>query len=382
MIPYGRQSIDDKDIDAVVDVLRSPWLTQGPLVPAFEQALSERSQAAHAIAVSNATAALHLACLSLDIGPGDTVWTSPNTFVASANCARYCGAQVDFVDIDPATLNMSVAALAKKLAIAQKAQALPKAIIPVHFSGRSCDMREIADLARPYGIRIIEDASHAIGAQYRGRPVGCGEYSDICIFSFHPVKIITTGEGGMLLTNDAQLASRAGRLRSHGITRDPAEMQGASEGPWYYQQIELGFNYRLTDLQAALGLSQLSRLTGFIVRRQAIAERYERQLQHLAIGLPAPSQDSAWHLYPVRIPDGQRDTVFAELRSRGIGTQVHYIPVHLQPYYRNLGYSTGDFPAAEAYYRQALSLPIYPELTDMEQNAIIQTLSDILPRRS
>lgn len=381
MIPYGRQSIDDKDVEAVVDVLRSPWLTQGPLVPAFEQALAERTQAAHAIAVSNATAALHLACLSLDIGPGDTVWTSPNTFVASANCARYCGAQVDFVDIDPATLNMSVAALAEKLAIAQKAQALPKAIIPVHFSGRSCDMREIADLARPYGIRVIEDASHAIGARYRGRPVGCGEYSDICIFSFHPVKIITTGEGGMLLTNDPQLANRASRLRSHGITRDPAEMQGPNEGPWYYQQIELGFNYRLTDLQAALGLSQLSRLEDFIARRQAIAERYERQLQHLAIGLPAPSQDSAWHLYPVRIADGQRDTVFAELRSRGIGTQVHYIPVHLQPYYRNLGFSTGDFPATETYYRQALSLPIYPELTDMDQNAVIQTLSDILPRR-
>lgn len=381
MIPYGRQSIDDKDIEAVVDVLRSPWLTQGPLVPAFEQALAERSQAAHAIAVSNATAALHLACLSLDIGPGDTVWTSPNTFVATANCARYCGAQVDFVDIDPATLNMSLAALAKKLAIAQKTQALPKAIIPVHFSGRSCDMREISDLARPYGIRIIEDASHAIGAQYRGRPVGCCEYSDICIFSFHPVKIITTGEGGMMLTNDAHLATRASRLRSHGITRDPAEMQGPSEGPWYYQQIELGFNYRLTDLQAALGLSQLSRLKDFIARRQSIAERYKRQLQHLAIGLPARSKDSAWHLYPVQIPDGQRDTVFTELRSRGIGAQVHYIPVHLQPYYRNLGFSIGDFPAAEAYYQQALSLPIYPELTDMDQNEVIQTLSDILPRR-
>jgi UDP-4-amino-4,6-dideoxy-N-acetyl-beta-L-altrosamine transaminase len=378
MIPYGRQSIDETDIEAVVAVLRSPWLTQGPLVPAFEQALSTRCQAKHGIAVSNATAALHIACLALDIGPGDIVWTSPNTFVASANCARYCGATVDFVDIDPATLNMSVAALAEKLAIAKNTGKLPKAIIPVHFSGRSCDMRAIAQLAHQHGIRIIEDASHAIGAEYCGRPVGCCEYADISVFSFHPVKIITTGEGGMLLTNDPQLAKRATSLRSHGITREESEMQSTSEGPWYYEQIELGFNFRMTDLQAALGLSQLARLESFIERRRAIAEHYDQQLQHMGIGLPAPSSDSAWHLYPIRIPDSRRATVFAELRQHGIGTQVHYIPVHLQPYYRNLGFSPGDFPAAEAYYQQALSLPIYPDLSDSDLDSVIRALTATL----
>lgn len=378
MIPYGRQSIDDTDVDAVVTALRSPWLTQGPLVPKFEQTLATHCQSTHAVAVSNGTAALHLACLALDIGPGDIVWTSPITFVASANCARYCGAMVDFVDIDPATLNMSPGAFEEKLALAKKAGLLPKAVIPVHFSGRSCDMREIAHLARRHGISIIEDASHAIGAEYLGRPVGCCEYSDMCVFSFHPVKIITTCEGGMILTNDTGLADRASCLRSHGITREPTKMRTCSHGPWYYEQIELGFNYRLTDLQAALGLSQLPRLENFIARRRDIAERYAKQLEHLAIGLPAPTKESAWHLYPIRIPGGRRDAVFTELRQRGIGTQVHYIPVHLQPYYRNLGFSSGNFPESEAYYRQALSLPIFPELTDADQDSVIRTLSETL----
>lgn len=380
MIPYGRQNITESDIEAVVETLRSPWLTQGPLVPAFEQALATRCQATHAVAVSNATAALHIACLALDVGPGDIVWTSPNTFVASANCARYCGAMVDFVDIDPTTLNMSIPALADKLTNAKKVGKLPKAIIPVHFAGRSCEMREIANLARQHNIRLIEDASHAIGAEYLGRPVGCCEYSDISVFSFHPVKIITTGEGGALLTNNTRLAARAVRLRSHGITREPTEMRSSREGPWYYEQIELGFNYRLTDIQAALGLSQLTRLTHFTERRRAIANRYDTQLQHPESSLPRPTHDSAWHLYPVRLPESKRGAVFAELQQRGVGTQVHYIPVHLQPYYRNLGFAPGDFPEAEAYYRQALSLPIFPELSDTDQDSVIRILSEALDR--
>jgi UDP-4-amino-4,6-dideoxy-N-acetyl-beta-L-altrosamine transaminase len=377
MIPYGRQSIDDSDIDAVIAALRSPWLTQGPLVPRFEQALSRRCQADFGIAVSSATAALHIACLALDIGPGDTVWTSPNTFVASANCARYCGASVDFVDIDPATLNMSVAALEEKLASAKKSGNLPRAIIPVHFSGRSCEMREIARLARQHGVRIIEDGSHASGATYLGRPVGCCEFSDICVFSFHPVKIMTTGEGGILLSNDHQLAARAARLRNHGITRDTEAMQEC-DGAWHYEQLELGFNYRLSDLHAALGLSQLTRLDEFVARRRAIAESYNAGLAHLGIGLPLASADSAWHLYPIRLPVERRAAVFNELRERGIGSQVHYIPVHLQPYYRKLGFAAGDFPVAEAYYRQALSLPIFPGLSDSDQQLVVRLLSESL----
>lgn len=378
MIPYGRQSIDDTDIAAVVAALRSSWLTQGPLVPEFERAVAVRCQAAHAVAVSNATAALHLACLALEVGPKDVVWTTPNTFVASANCARYCGATIDFVDIDPGTLNMSVPALTEKLAVAKSAGQLPKVIIPVHFSGRSCEMREIARLARSHGIRIIEDASHAIGAEYGGRPVGCCEYSDICVFSFHPVKIITTGEGGMILTNDQHLATRASRLRSHGITREPVEIQRENAGPWYYEQVELGFNYRLTDLQAALGLSQLSRLNRFVERRRTLARRYGELLADLPISFPATSADSAWHLYSVRVADRIRCPLFKEMRGQGIGVQVHYIPVHLQPYYRKLGFAEGDFPEAEAYYRQAISLPLYADLTDNEQNEVVNILSRLL----
>lgn len=380
MIPYGHQSISDADIETVAATLRSGWLTQGPAVPAFEAAVAQRCEARFAVAVSNATAALHLACLALEVGPGDLVWTSPNTFVASANCARYCGADVDFVDIDPHTLNISVAALADKLSRAAAAGRLPKVLIPVHFAGLPCDMQEIGALARQYGIRVIEDASHAIGSTYRGQPVGNGAHSDITVFSFHPVKIITTGEGGMALTNDPELAGRLARLRSHGITREAGEMSGASEGPWYYQQIELGFNYRMTDLQAALGTSQLQRLDPFLARRDALAARYDRALAGLPLSGQAGATDrsSARHLYPVKIAAERRLAVFEQLRRQGIGVQVHYIPVHLQPYYRALGFGPGDFPEAEAYYAQAMSLPLFPDLTDEQQDRVVAVLGDAL----
>jgi UDP-4-amino-4,6-dideoxy-N-acetyl-beta-L-altrosamine transaminase len=384
MIPYGRQSISAQDIDAVVEVLHSDWLTQGPTIERFEQAMAATCQARHAVAVSNATAALHIACLALDLGPGDWLWTSPNTFVASANCGLYCGAQVDFVDIDPLTLNLSVPALAAKLAQAQSRGRLPKIVVPVAFAGQSCDMAGIRALAEQYGFRIIEDASHAVGASYRGRPVGCGDFADITVFSFHPVKIITTGEGGLLTTQDDQLAERLRRLRSHGITRDPALMTQASDGPWYYQQLELGYNYRITDIQAALGLSQLTRLHAFVTRRRALAARYAELLADLPLTLPSAQQDaeSAWHLYPVRVQldalHSDQAQIFSALRAAGIGVNLHYIPVHLQPFYRQLGFADGDFPEAERYYRQAMSLPLYPDMTDEQQEQVVQALISVL----
>lgn len=384
MIPYGRQNISQTDIDAVVDTLRSDWLTQGPAIERFEQAVAQRCQAAHGIAVSNATAALHIACLALDLGPGDRLWTSPNTFVASANCGLYCGAQVDFVDIDPATLNLDVAQLDARLQRAERDGTLPKVVVPVAFAGQSCDMARIAELARRYGFRVIEDASHAIGARYGGRPVGCCEHADITVFSFHPVKIITTGEGGLLTTNDPLLAERLRRLRSHGITRDPAAMTGPSEGPWYYQQLELGFNYRMTDLQAALGLSQLQRLDAFVARRRQLVARYGERLADLPLELPQvqAGAEPAWHLYPVRLrlerlQHGHR-AIFEALRGAGIGVNLHYIPVHLQPYYRQLGFAPGDFPEAERYYAEALSLPLFPDLTDEQQDQVASTLASVL----
>ncbi|WP_236209048.1 UDP-4-amino-4,6-dideoxy-N-acetyl-beta-L-altrosamine transaminase [Pseudomonas tohonis] len=384
MIPYGRQNISQADIDAVVDTLRSDWLTQGPAIERFEQAVAQRCQAAHGIAVSNATAALHIACLALDLGPGDRLWTSPNTFVASANCGLYCGAQVDFVDIDPATLNLDVAQLDARLQRAERDGTLPKVVVPVAFAGQSCDMARIAELARRYGFRVIEDASHAIGARYGGRPVGCCEHADITVFSFHPVKIITTGEGGLLTTNDARLAERLRRLRSHGITRDPAAMTGPSEGPWYYQQLELGFNYRMTDLQAALGLSQLQRLDAFVARRRQLVARYGERLADLPLELPQvqAGAEPAWHLYPVRLrlerlQHGHR-AIFEALRGAGIGVNLHYIPVHLQPYYQQLGFAPGDFPEAERYYAEALSLPLFPDLTDEQQDQVASTLASVL----
>ena len=384
MIPYGRQQIDESDIDAVVAVLRSDWLTQGPAIEAFECAVAQRCDARYAVAVSNATAALHLACLAAGLGPDDWLWTSPNTFVASANCARYCGAKVDFVDIDPVTWNMDVAHLAAKLAHAEKLNRLPKILVPVAFSGQSCDMAAIRSLADAYGVLIIEDASHAIGATYQGRPVGCGDYADMTVFSFHPVKIITSGEGGMLLTNSAELQQRLYRLRSHGISRDPVLMSEPSHGPWYYQQLELGFNYRITDIQAALGLSQLSKLDGFLQRRRQLAARYDLLLQELPLCLPGRQAgvESAWQLYVVRLQLARikrsRREAFDALRAAGIGVNVHYIPVHLQPYYRELGFCPGDFPAAEAYYSEALTLPLHAGMLDSEQDQVIAALREVL----
>ena len=381
MIPYGRQDITPEDIAAVEAVLRSDFLTQGPAVPGFEQALAAYCGAARGVAMNSATSALHVACLALGLGPGDRLWTSPNTFVASANCGLYCGAEVDFVDTDPATYNMSVAALEAKLAAAAAENRLPRVVIPVHFAGQSCEMRAIHALGQQYGFRIIEDASHAVGATYLGEPVGNCRYSDITIFSFHPVKIITTAEGGMAMTNDPALAERMERLRSHGITRDPAAMAWDSEGPWYYQQVELGYNYRITDLQAALGHSQLARLDDYVARRHAIAARYDAALAGLPLTTPwqHPDSRSALHLYPIRLHDAsRRREVFEALRAAGIGVNVHYIPVHTQPHYHRLGFRPGDFPEAERYYAGAISLPMFPTLTPAQQDEVVAALAEVL----
>jgi UDP-4-amino-4,6-dideoxy-N-acetyl-beta-L-altrosamine transaminase len=364
--------------------MRSDWLTQGPLVPRFERALADRCGANHAFALSSATAALHIACLALDLRPGDVLWTTPNTFVATANCARYCGADVDFVDIDPRTYNMCVDALDEKLRSAQVRNCLPKVVAPVDFAGQSCDMRRIRTLADRYGFRILEDASHAVGGAYEGRPVGDCRYADIAVFSFHPVKIITTGEGGMALTNDDTLAASMTRLRTHGITRDPALMIGESDGPWYYQQIALGFNYRMTDIQAALGLSQVDRLDDFVARRRTLAEQYDKLLSGLPVRTPWQESEtaSAWHLYVVRISldlvAKTRRRIFDAMRAAGIGVNVHYIPVHLQPYYRQLGFGPGMFPEAEKYYEEAITLPLFPMMTKAEQDTVVAALADAL----
>lgn len=387
MIPYGKQDVTQADIDAVTAVLRSNFLTQGPQVPRFEAALARYCGAQHALAINSATSALHLACLALDLGPGDTLWTSPITFVASANCARYCGAQVDFVDIDSATFNMSVDCLLAKLEVAAKTGRLPKVVVPVHMAGQSCDMQAIHALSMQYGFKIVEDASHAIGGHYRGEPVGSCRYSDITIFSFHPVKIITTAEGGMVVTNDAGLARRVALLRSHGITREASEMQGSPDGAWYYQQVELGFNYRMTELQGALGLSQLDRLDAFVARRHALARRYDHLLAELPVTVPyrADYSHSAFHLYVIRINGADkagRARVFDELRASSVGVNVHYIPVHTQPYYAQLGtqqgYGRDSFPQANAYYVQAISLPLFPSLTEEQQDEVILALRKAL----
>lgn len=384
MIPYGRQEITQADIDAVVGVLQSDFLTQGPKVPGFEQAVAEYCGARHALAVNSATSALHIACLALGLGPGDWLWTSPITFVASANCGLYCGARVDFVDIDPRTYNLCPQALERKLVQAEREGRLPKVIVPVHLCGQPCDMAAIHALAQRYGFKIIEDASHAIGGRYRGEPIGNGRYSDITVFSFHPVKIITTAEGGMVLTNDAELANKMALLRSHGITRDPAQMTHAPDGPWYYQQIELGFNYRMTELQAALGVSQIARLDDYVARRHALARRYDTLLDALPVTLPWQHPDgySGLHLYVIRLQRSRinkthRD-VFEALRDQGIGVNLHYIPVHTQPYYEQTGFKVGDFPEAERYYAEAISLPLYPTLRDEQQDAVVAALRKAL----
>ncbi len=383
VIPYGRQDIDEEDINTVVQILQSDWLTQGPVIDEFEQATALMCHAKFAIAVTSATAGLHLACLAIELGKGDILWTSPNTFVASSNCALYCGASVDFVDIDEKTYNMSVSALEEKLNWAKAHNKLPKAIVVVHFAGQSCDMKAIKALIEPYDIKLIEDASHAIGGKYLATNIGSCAYSDMTIFSFHPVKIITTGEGGMLLTNSEALKNKLQRLRSHGITRDPQLMIGDSDGAWYYQQIALGYNYRITDIQAGLGLSQLKRIKCFIQRRRELADQYDKQLATLPVITPWQSPDcySAYHLYPIQIkPEASlsRKRVFDSLREANIGVNVHYIPVHTQPYYQQLGFKKGAFPVAEAYYERTLSLPLHYRLTENEQCYIVSSLSKIL----
>jgi UDP-4-amino-4,6-dideoxy-N-acetyl-beta-L-altrosamine transaminase len=382
MIPYGRQDITQADIDAVIEVLHSDFLTQGPAVPAFEKAVCDYVDAQHAVAVNSATSALHIACLALGLGPGDWLWTSPNTFVASANCGRYCGASIDFVDIDPKTLNMSVELLEEKLTQAEKTGKLPKVVIPVHFAGEPCDMLAISRLANRFGFRVIEDASHAIGARYAGDPIGNCRYSDVTVFSFHPVKIITTAEGGMATTNDGELAVRMARLRTHGITRDPKYMTHAPDGDWYYQQVELGFNYRLTDLQAALGLSQMSRLDTYIEKRHALANRYDEQLKVFPVTTPTRNKQhrSALHLYPVQVHGGtaHRKRVFDHLRSFGVGVNVHYIPVHFQPDYINVVPPETRCLNAFNYYNSAISLPMFATLSEHQQDSVVNALSMVL----
>jgi UDP-4-amino-4,6-dideoxy-N-acetyl-beta-L-altrosamine transaminase len=379
LLPYSRQSVDEDDIAAVVEVLRSPLLTQGPVLPAFERAIAARHRVAHAVAVANATSALHLACLALGVGPGSRVWTSPNSFVASANCARYCGAQVDFVDIDPATRNLSIDALAAKLEAAARDGLLPQLVVPVDFAGLPCDGRALRALADRWGFRILEDASHALGASYLDAPVG-SRWADATVFSFHAVKIVTTAEGGMVVTQDAAIAERLRDLRSHGITRDASRWTVRDEGPWWYEQQSLGFNARMTELQAALGLSQLGRLDAMHARREALAERYDRLLADLPLRRPPRLADrrSAWHLYCVELAAGDRAAVFAAMRAAGIGVNVHYIPIHLQPYWRALGFGPGDCPAAEAWYRRALTLPLFPAMTDADVDRVAGALADAL----
>lgn len=379
MIPYGRQQISDDDVEAVANVLRSDFLTQGPAVPAFELALGDYLKAPHAVAVNSATSALHIACMALGVGPGDWVWTSPNSFLASANCAIYCGANVDFVDIDPSDLNMSVEALRTKLEIARTAGRLPKVVIPVDFAGRSAQLGPMRDLADEFGFAIVEDASHAVGATYKGHPVGGHGLADITVFSFHPVKIITTAEGGMAVTHQPGLAHRMRLARSHGMTRDPAEMAADCDGPWYYEQVSLGYNYRLTELQATLGISQLSRIEAFIARRQEVRARYDQAFEGTGLTLPPADSHgrSALHLYPVQVADGHRRSrreVFDGLRLRGVGVNVHYIPIHTQPFYRKMGFAPGDFPAAERYYARAISLPIHAGMADADIDHVIASV--------
>jgi UDP-4-amino-4,6-dideoxy-N-acetyl-beta-L-altrosamine transaminase len=380
MIPYGRQDISEEDIKAVVDVLMSDFLTQGPVVPAFEKAVTDYCQAKYAIAVNSATSALHIACLSLGVGKGDLVWTSPITFVASSNCALYCGADVDFVDIDAKTYNMSVSALEEKLLQAEKNGLLPKVVIPVHLAGQSCEMDKIYELSKKFGFKIIEDASHAIGGRYKNLPIGGCQFSDITIFSFHPVKIITTGEGGMCVTNKSEIAISLNRYRSHGIVRQASEMTHAPDGPWYYQQLELGYNYRMTDIQAALGLSQMKRLDEFVETRHKLAKRYNELLKVEWIELPYQHPDtySGLHLYIIRIKKNKTGIthrqLFEKLRALGILVNLHYIPVYNHPYYEAIGYDRKQFPQAELYYSEAISIPMFSTLTESEQKYVVDAI--------
>ena len=383
-IPYGKQAVTQEDMDSVLEVLRSDYLTQGTVGPEFEKAVADHVGAGYGLGVNSATSALHLACRALDLGPGDWLWTTPVTFVASANCGLYCGARVDFVDIDPVTYNICVESLAEKLALAEGTGQLPKVVIPVHLCGQSCEMEKIHFLSERYGFRIIEDASHAIGGRYQGEPIGNCRYSDMAVFSFHPVKIITTAEGGMVLTTNIDLAHKVDLLRSHGITRDTNRMTHEADGPWFYQQIDLGYNYRMTELQAALGLSQLGRLDQFVSRRHELAGRYDQMLADLPLRLPQqhPDSYSAFHLYVIRLKLDDicktRRQVFESLRAEKIGVNVHYIPVHTQPYFKNLGFKEGDYPEAESYYQEAISLPLYPAMTEQQQLRVVAALKRVL----
>jgi len=384
MIPYGKQDINQADIDSVVDVLQSDFLTQGPQVPLFEKVVSNYCGTTFGVAVNSATSALHIACLALGLVKGDWLWTSPNSFVASANCGLYCGAKIDFVDIDPQTYNLSAEKLEKKLIQAKQDDNLPKIVIPVHFSGQSCDMKKIHSLSQEYGFKIIEDASHAIGGKYLDQPIGGCQYSDITVFSFHPVKIITTAEGGLATTNDEKLAERMQLFRSHGVTRDPILMSKSSEGDWYYQQVDLGFNYRMTELQAALGISQMQRLDDFVAKRHILQKRYDLLLSTLLITIPLQDEDSysALHLYPIQIDlnkvSKNREQIFSELRDAGVGVNIHYIPIHTQPYYLQFGFREGDFHNSETYYNQALSLPLFSTMTLEQQDEVVNNLKRIL----
>jgi len=384
MIPYGKQDINQADIDSVVNVLKSDFLTQGPQVPLFEKTVSDYCGSEYAVVANSATSALHIACMALKLGKGDYLWTSPNTFVASANCGLYCGAQVDFVDIDPLTYNLSSLELEKKLIQAKQDNKLPKIVIPVHFAGQSCDMQKIHSLSKEYGFKIIEDASHAIGGKYLDQPIGGCQYSDITVFSFHPVKIITTAEGGLATTNDKELLTRMQLFRSHGVTHDPELTNKETEGGWYYQQVELGFNYRMTELQAALGVSQMERLDEFVALRHQHQVRYDELLKGLPIVVPYQSLDSysALHLYPIQLEleniSKSHTQVFDELRQKDLGVNLHYIPVHIQPYYEKMGFSLGDFPEAEKYYGRAISIPIFQGLTIEMQDEVVNALKKVL----
>ena len=380
MIPYGKQDISQSDIDAVVEVLKSEFLTQGPVISRFESAIADYSGAKYGLALNSATSALHVACLALGLGPGDWLWTSPITFVATSNCGLYCGASVDFVDIDPKTYNLCPVALEAKLIEAEKEGRLPKVVIPVHLCGQPCDMQSINALGQRFGFSIIEDASHAIGGKYQGEPIGGCHYSDITIFSFHPVKIITTAEGGVAVTNDPELADKMALFRSHGITREVSSMQASSDGPWYYEQISLGFNYRMTEMQAALGLSQLQRLDAFVASRHTIATHYDELLRDLPLKLPwqHPDSYSALHLYVIRLDlnalSRTHREVFEYLRVNEIGVNLHYIPIYRHPYYAKIGNWVGGFPEAESYYAEAISIPMYPGLDDGKQGQVLDVL--------
>lgn len=385
MIYYGKQNIDQKDIQAVVDVLDSDFLTQGPAIEQFERKVAAYCGAKYAVAVTNATSALHIACKAAGLGHGDVLWTSPITFTASANCGRYCGATVDFVDIDNDTYNMSVAALEAKLKVLKETGGkIPKVVVPVHLAGQSCDMERIFKLSHDYGFTVLEDASHAIGADYKDTKVGSCKYSDMTVFSFHPVKIITTGEGGMVLTNTEELYKKLVLYRSHGITRDAELMTHEADGPWYYQQIDLGYNYRMTDIQAALGCSQMDRLNEFVARRRYLVDRYNEKLKGLPIKIPYVINDAnpSWHLYIARVDFSKlsitKTELFSNMKKKGVMLNLHYIPVHTQPYYEQLGFKKGDFPVSESYYEEAFTLPLYYNLTEEQQDEVINALKDCL----